>query len=362
VTSIHRAATTAAFLLGIGLLSACSAPPAMSPTPSAGSPSAEPTSESSGQPESSLPITCEDVIPSDLVTAAFVTPVQLRFDENSTPTGIRGTTFVQGGGLSCLWGGEPSGTGFHEGLRFDVVAASEAEFDAGAWVQEGAVLDTIGDRSVLACTLQTAGGYTCNADLLVGEYWIDAFIGDGGESPTAEHANETATDLLTQVAESVGSAGAPRPLWSAPSEAFDGESLCSDPAHVAAAVGLDPTALSVVPNPFPAEGVQGIAESRTSVVTCQWLSGETSVMLTTLQGGGWWADLLAAAPPTDAPHYRAPVPIEVPGVDAAYLAGNDGGSVVILFTQGSAVSFDLRELDPALATAAAVAFAATLLS
>jgi hypothetical protein len=54
------------------------------------------------------------------------------------------------------------------------------------------------------------------------------------------------------------------------------------------------------------------------------------------------------------------VPIDVPGVDAAYLSGNDGGSIVILFTQGSVISFDLREVDPTLATAAAVAFAATL--
>jgi hypothetical protein len=357
---LKRAGAATVLLVSIALLSACAAPAAEPAAPPTTEPTAEPTPEPETAPQSSLPLGCEQVIPTDVVTASFVTPTQLVFDESSTPKSVGGAAFRQGGGLQCIWGGAEYGTGYHEGLQLIVVEASAGDFEAGVTAQDGAVADTIGDRSVLDCFLQSGGGYTCGADVLVGAYWIRAFVGDTGEGLTLELANETATNLLGQMAESVRAADAPHPLWSVPSDAFDGAALCSDPAHVAAALGLDPSALSVVPDPFPATGASGLAQSRSSSVTCQWSAADNSATVTTLRGGAWWSELLAAEPPADAPHYRGPVPIDVPGVDAAYLSGNDGGSIVILFTQGSVISFDLREVDPTLATAAAVAFAATL--
>ena len=357
---LKRAGAATVLLVSIALLSACTTPAPEPTVPATIEPTAEPTPEPQTAPQSSLPLGCEQVIPTDVVTAAFVTPTQLHFDESSTPTGISGASFVQGGGLLCLWGGEPSGTGYHEGLRLEIVAASASEFESAVTKVDGGNNDTLGDQSMLDCFLQPAGGYACIADILVGEYWISAFVGDSGDGFTDDVAMSTATDLLAQVVRAVDGAGSPRALWSAPADAFDGASLCSDPAHVAAALGLDPSTLSVVPDPFPATGASGLAQSRAPSITCQWSAAESSAVITPLQGGAWWSDLLAASPPADAPHYRGPVPIEVYGADSAYLGGNDGGSFVILFKQGSVVSFDIPEFDAALAAAAAIAFAATL--
>jgi hypothetical protein len=358
---VNRIRTVLAVGVAAGLLfvAGCTSQPTP-PTAPVPTPSDAPTEPALTEPRTVLDLTCNELFGLDEVQPLLVTPVQVRRDETTAPLGVSGAALQQAGASLCEYGGENRTDGsYDQGLQIQAVPYAAAAFDTYATTTTfppSAIMDTIGDRSVLNCQGSesfTSPNYLCWADFVVGEYWVSARMSDA-----ADLASEAAADLVTAVlgtvVERIRASGPDRALWTPP-EGADTGPLCADPAAPAALLGQDPAAMSAE---LRSDARQGVAISG-----CRWTGADgASMTMTDLRSGAWAFDKIAASPGMIFHRWlQESTAFDVPGTDGALVTCVDQCSALVSW-RGSLVqlSFDEPSFDPATAASRVTAWAAAL--
>lgn len=177
--------------------------PTPTPTPTgSGSPSAEPTPLDRAEPV--LPLTCDELIPRSVLTAA-VPRAQVGFDGTGAVATLDEAVERQVGILSCAWFQPEADFSF---LVVDVIPDPTAFDHYDGWMEvdrQYVDVDRFGDASRDTCGF----GY-CQAHIRVADYAVFVRIGIASEDPARVDA------ALTALAAAVAGAPAARPRWQSP--------------------------------------------------------------------------------------------------------------------------------------------------
>lgn len=334
-----------ALLLGFGtivllLASGCAVPQPDDTPPAVATAPDAPTNDGD-EPLSVLPIGCADIFALSDLQSSFVAPLSVHIDETSTPIGVELLEFKQAGGLECVWGGQGGTDGVPDaGLELWIspdAKAAYTDFTIPAQEDDILISDTIGDSSVLDCGGGQYPGLSCRAEVLVGDYWIDAFARDSDQQDY--DAEVTAmTAILTKVADAVAGSGTPRPVWVPAADALDGTQLCNQ--TIIAEYALDVAAPTLLSEPRTNYSSYGPIADRAAGADCTWTSGERTIYISTATGGTWIYDRLKAEGiGAGGPTSSDAVVIDAPGVDGALVACGDGCNAVFLY-KGSTIVID----------------------
>jgi hypothetical protein len=294
------------------LLAGCAAPtaaPAHSPSSSAPTPTPTPATASAPGPR--VPIGCADLLGSATVQALAGANAKVQQDENAAPTNMVSVAELQYGAEDCVWDGVGSGAGSTPGAYLslsvapDAKAAFESRFTDLMAVttppHPAATESVAGDESGYWCAtdLDILGAdgpsLTCDAEMLVGPYWVGIQVGDVS-GLTRSQLTGGLTTGLGRIASGLKRAGAPLSQWASPA---------GDPP-AACAASTRPLSASTI-------GLTG------RDVLCAWNSapyGSQNYEL--LAGGSWALPKLTPVPPADADYGSNPyVPMTVAGATSA---------------------------------------------
>lgn len=284
-------------------------------------------------------LVCADLIPLPDLQAAITTPLSVKIDEQSAPRGSADAIFLQAGGVHCVWGGENrTDQSWDQGLDVRILPATLDDVDmilAATTFYEGAVFDTIGERSGLGCY---SGEYwDCSAVAFVGDRIISARMSDAGATtdPVA-----LAQGVLQQVGAAIELTTPNAPIAPEPNS-FDGGSVCEDPTVVAAAFEAAPGDVHL--RPFDSYfSLDAIAAREITSVGCPWLVGADlqtgqPFNITVIPGAGWQFERMVAQPDEVGGVLlgtASPFPVE--GTEGALVACGDGCWAGLLY-QGSLI-------------------------
>ena len=238
MSASHRLVIVAA--TAVLLLTGCAVP---APTPTI-EPDPQPTETSVAQPAeppSTLPLDCVDFGTLDQIQASFTEPLSVKVDEASAPRSSYRLEFLQAGGLDCIWGSENmTDSSWDDGVTLSVLGDAASDYQELIAQQPddpAALVDTLGDASHTRCDAYDSGSQ-CWGTILVGHYFVSLNTGGFAGAPDADGVRSAYDAIAEHVVEVIRGAGEPPAAWVAPQGSFDGGTLCSDPAPVAAALGL----------------------------------------------------------------------------------------------------------------------------
>lgn len=310
------------------LLAGCATPVAAPPS----TPTPEPTVTAAPA------LACADLIPLADLQAAITTPLSVKIDEQSAPRGSTDLIFLQAGGVHCVWGGENRTDGsWDEGLDVRILTADAASIDsilAATTFPEGAVFDTIGERSALGCF--SGEFWQCTALVYDGGRLVSATVSDSGATGDAI---ATAQSVLDTVAAAIAATSPNSPIAPEPNS-FDGGEVCNDPAITADALGADPADLALVPIDL-GPGILSIASTQVEHLRCTWqlapgnAGAVAAFWITVVPGAGWQFERMQEQPDGVAGYSAgSAVPIQIEGAEGALVACGDGCWAGVLY-QGS---------------------------
>jgi hypothetical protein len=349
-----------AFAAAIVLVTVAGCAPGPVPRDTSGA-TPTPTYVQPAEPQSSLPLGCADLIGLPEVQENIPgETLAVSIDEASAPAGPEWAAFMSSGGLRCVWGGSGrTDGGYDHGLALAIIGDGATAFET--WAAEVSIpvtwtIDAFGDRSMTHCDESYLNG--CYGGLVVDGYWIDFSVRESVDRSVAQADGRLAA-LLGRVVAAVRGAGGPTPAWIPPADAFSGEAFCSDPAPIAAALGLPADAVSV--QVVGADDAHQTSEGvrRAGRVSCTWGTSSTAyaASVSTIPGGAWLMKRYLADPEIPISALQGPwQPVALPGTDAAILSCGDG-CMTLMIIDGSAVYLSLAETyDIAPATEQAAAF------
>jgi hypothetical protein len=311
-----------------------------SPTPSASALTA---------PRSAIAAGCTQLLPTATAVGAFpaTAGIAVRASEATAPNGVIEVSARQAGGLHCVWGGtDRTDNGYDDMITLDVLPDAVDAYHSNVVPNTGDEVNTFGTASDLLC--QGDPQFYCFAQVLVGTTWFELdYDSLGGEGEPASGSIDRFHSLLTGIVTRIGSAGAPRALWTPPS-GWDGAALCTDDAvaRVRTATG----AADLEQGDFAMEGpltAASAAIARLTVQSCGWVregpSGLTTLGVQFVKDGAWALAQEQADPPSSYEGTLAPV--TVPGATAALAVCGGGYCQADLAVGGSWMSVQADGLD-----------------
>jgi hypothetical protein len=306
IVSMTPRFASALLVASVLLLAACTPISAAEPNPAVPE-TPTPTQTASAEPQSTLPLECDDLFSDAAASAAVGQPVQ-SVDPASLVNNITSIEALQGGLLQCAW--DPAGKwDWHHALSIRVLGDAEQDY-AGR---------TTGDDQQGCYSVDAFASY-CLTDALVGGYWVQLVsrsVGtDGGR--TQELADPAWASAVEAVTTAVSAAGAPRDPWVAPSGAFTG-AICD---------GLGD------PQVWPITNLVEAAASRTPTESCVTADGWR---IDIVPGGAWALPGMAETLPPANYEVGSWQPLDGTGSDVALWACGDG-CYAIASVGGSAVS------------------------
>jgi hypothetical protein len=339
----------------VAVLSGCAAPtkgpssPAATPTPHA-----HPTPTQAAAPSLRVPLKCADLFTPGVISGLVDTPVTLQSDESAGPVDLEQIAAAQRGSLACIWGGKNrTDGGYDQGLTLYVAADGASGYATNIPILEAdsppTAENTAGDKSEYVCEATT--DFQCSANMLVGDFWVSAYIQNLGDSTiSADVANTRIQQVLSTIATALGKVKEAN-AWTPPGPALP--AFCSDPNSIAKLDSiLGGIALSPSSNDQGGLDAQSIAESGSNFAQCSWQtsdSGEagtghfTYIDIGMLRGGAWALKDLTAAPPTDW-YLGAYKPVTVTGASATVLACNGTDCAAIMAIGTIAVQVNLDDI------------------
>ncbi len=267
-------------------------------------PSSSPTTPATTPSPSSAPeLACADLIPQPDLQAQLVTPIGAKIDESSAPRGALDAIFLQAGGVHCVWGGQSrTDASWDEGLDVRVLSAELGDVDtilAATTFPEGAVFDTLGERSGLGCQLYPdSSRWICNAILFVGDRVVSARVSRTRAAPRIR--SPPRNRVLDEVSVAIEATSPSSTIVPEPGS-FDGGAVCTDPSITAGAYGIGAEALTLLPVD-PGIGIQAIAAGKIELVQCMWQTGPggpgygESFSITVIPGAGWQFERMQSQP------------------------------------------------------------------
>jgi hypothetical protein len=348
-------------LAAVALLAGCAAPavqqtnapttaPSVTPTPT-------PTPTAAALPQVRVPLTCANLFTVSAVSTLVDGAVTVAGDESSPLTDFQSIASRQLGTLTCAWGGKDrTDSGYDQGLILYITPDSAANFAANLAglkkVGSLTTLNTAGDESAYGCNSST--GYYCNANMLVGGYWLTATLQDtlGKTKVSVPAANQRMQKVLDSVATALASAAPAVAAWIPPTASSSG--FCTD-ADRTVLIRSAFTSPHLLPHRVAANSLDAltIAESGDAYGYCDWQQanlqigapkGQTSdVYVQELAGGAWAIPQLVASPPTQF-YFGKYKSITIPGTTGALLGCNNADCDAILGVGPNAIEVGVANL------------------
>ena len=262
----------------VAALSGCAAPttpasPPATPRP----PHVSPSPKQAAAPRIRVPAKCADLFTPTVISGLVDTPVTLQSDETTGPVDLEQIAAAQRGTLTCVWGGtDRTDGGYDQGLTLYIAADGAAGYATNIPILEAdsppTAENTAGDKSEYACEATT--DFECSANMLVGSFWVSAYIQNlGGSTIGADVANTRVQQVLTKAA-SVLEKAQQSPAWVPPGPALP--SFCSDQSSIAKLDSvLGGIALSPTSNDQGGLDAQSIAESGSNYALCAWQASDS---------------------------------------------------------------------------------------
>jgi hypothetical protein len=369
-----RAAPIVAIVLVLAGCAAPTPPPKRTATPTPTPTSAPKTAITPG---SRVPVGCADLLGTSNVQALAGASAKVEQDERSAPTSLTEIAQQQYGAEDCIWDGNATGTDATPGAYLSVDVAPEATAEFGnqfttlmstttSTPHSPATENVAGDESGFWCATDLdilgsdAPSLTCDAEMLVDDYWVSIGIGDVSGITRAQ-LTDGLTASLQHIASGLQAAGAPKTIaWRAPETTPP--AFCSDPASTATVRAIVGAASLAV---YPA-GTRSIYASQIGLdgrdVLCYWTSPTAGSVDVELLAGGSWA-IPEFKPVFGDSFVQSASPVTVPGASSSLLGCDSGFCAAFLAVGTTAVELDFDDLGagkdiPAL-TAFAKAIAAT---
>jgi hypothetical protein len=358
------------------LLAGC-APATVAPTssPEASSsttPTPTPTATiaAAAAPGPRVQVKCADLYSVDAVAKLIEATPTIADDETTKPVFLDDAANAQFGTLRCQWEG-PDGT---EVSAAEDLAISIAPDSAAAYATHSAenlkpgksaklFTSTAGDESGMLCRSYGAIESWCDAQMLVGTYWVtvnlSAANASGGPNPTMSGVADETRGVLSNVAGQLAAAPQPLAEWVAPAQTPP--SFCGDAstAKVRTIFGVSGYALAASSSPdIDADTVATIGRT----ASCTWNDSKKragSLNVELLASGSWVYPGFTTTPYADG-EVRKFSSVQIPGTSGADL-GCAGGACESTFAVGTTlVNVNFADLGSAKDKAALTAFAAAI--
>jgi hypothetical protein len=238
-------------------------------TTTSGSPAVTPTQHRTSLPKQAaapsvrVEKTCDTLFSVATISALVDTPVTLRSDQASAPVDLEEIAARQRGTLACVWGGtNQTDGGYDQGLTLYVASDGAAGYATNIALIEAdsppTAENTAGDKSEYQC--EAASDFQCSANMLVGTFWVSAYLQNlGGSTITADVANTRIQQVLSTIATALGAAKV-EVAWKPPKSTLP--AFCSDPNSIATLDSvLGVTALTPSSNDQGGLDAQSVAQS-----------------------------------------------------------------------------------------------------
>jgi hypothetical protein len=301
-------------------------------------------------PVSRINVPCSALVAAPALSVVTSVPLDLVDDGTGTPDDLWWAAERQLGVLRCVWGGGTGRTdgGWDDGVTVSVQTEADAAYRTNlannwSYSSDYFVADTVGDDSIYTCSTW-GGAYSCTGELLSGKTWSSVTVsGASGAVNNEDEANSRFEAVLHSVDAAVRSAGPLRSLWHAPEGVLDPRWFCED-AGASVLVGSAWNLGPLVPpmDDYPDE--RFLAAGGRSCGWNQTTGDQTWVQVTVLRGGAWSLDAFESDPP-DVWWLGDFTPVELEGVDRAYVACGDGCKLAMSI-EGSRVEVTLPIMDP----------------
>lgn len=318
-----------------------------------------------------MPPGCAELLDFANVQALAGQNAKVEQDEHSAPTRILPIAQLQYGAEGCIWDGESTGAGTTPGSSLSVTVAPDAKVEFGTRFAElmtattssphpAATENVAGDESGFWCAtdLDALGedgpSLICDAEMLVGDYWVSIEIGNVSGFTRAQLTAGLAT-AMSDIATRLVAAGPAPAQWVAPATTPPG--FCTDSNNTASVRTIlgDQTLAA-----YPAEGRSVYAATIGLLgrdAYCSWTSptyGSLDVEL--LAGGSWVFPGFAPVAPGDS-IVQSYAPVTVAGVSSALMGCAEGGCEAFLAVGTTMVQIDMDDLGRAKDLAVLAAFA-----
>jgi hypothetical protein len=354
----------------VALLAGCAAPTPTHPH-TAGTPTPSRTPAAASAPGSRVPIGCADLLGTSNVRALAGANASVELDERSAPTSLTEIAQQQYGGEECVWDGDATGTSATPSayLSLDVAPDAKADFETAftalmsSTASDPALRYTqniAGDESGLWCAADLdvlgadAPSLTCDAEMLVDDYWVSIGIGNIA-GITRSQLTDGLTASLRRIASGLHAAGAPKTTAWRPPETTP-PAFCSDLASTAtvrAIMGAPDLAV------YPA-GTWTVYASRVGLdgrhALCYWSSPTAGTVDVELLAGGAWG-IPGLKPNLGDSVVQSVSPVTVPGATSALLGCGSGSCTAFLAVGPTAVELGFDDLGARKDVPALTAFA-----
>jgi hypothetical protein len=318
-----------------------------------------------------VPVGCADLLGMPNVQALAGASEKVEQDERSKPTSLTDIAQQQYGAEDCIWDGNATGTDTTAGayLRVDVAPEAKAEFGNQFTTLMSTTTNTphspatenvAGDESGFWCATNLdilgsdAPSLTCDAEMLVDDYWVSIEIGDVSGITRAQ-LTDGLTASLRHIASGLHTFGAPKTIAWRPPETTP-PAFCSDSASTATVRAImGAPSLAVYPT-----GTWSIYASRIGLdgrhALCYWTSQTAGSVDVELLAGGSWA-IPGFKPVFGDSIVQSVSPATVPGATSALLGCDSGSCSAFLAVGPTAVMLDFDDLGAAKDIPALSAFA-----
>ena len=320
-----------------------------------------PTPTQAAAPSVRVPVKCSSLFADATVAPLIDVPVKYHLDETTNPVDITSVVARQYGTLVCLWGGAGrTDGGYDQNLTVEVSPDAASGFDANIATIESqsdpVVKNSAGDQSEYTCGV--AGEYQCSANMLVGTFWVSAYLQDLGNStiPQATAKSRMQQVLVTLAGELKNTTALP--AWNPPGAALP--SFCSEAGSTAEVnTALGGTDFGITGEDQAPADADSYSQQPGVYTQCTWSSAASTGKFTFLEigmvkGGAWVLPQLTGE--TDDENYLlgAYTPITIPGADSAVSSCSQAAQQcqVMLSIGSLLVSIDLDDASPTLVTAA----------
>ena len=358
------------------LLAGC-APAAAGPTASpaasaAGSatPTPTPTIAAAAAPGPRVQLKCADLYSVDAVAKLIEATPTIADDETTAPAFLDNVAAAQFGTLLCQWEG-PDGT---EVSAAEDLAISIAPDSAAAYTTHSAedlkpgksaklFTSTAGDQSGILCRSYGAIESWCDAQMLVGTYWVSVTVSaanaSGGPDPTISGVADETRGVLSNVAGQLAAAPHPLAEWVAP--ATTPPAFCGDAstAKVRSIFGVPSYTLAASSSPYiDAQSVATIGKT----ASCTWNDSKKkaeSFTIELLAGGSWVYPGFKTTPYADG-EVRTFSSVQIPGTGGADLGCAESACESTFAVGSTLVNVDFNDLGSAKNKTALASLAAAI--
>jgi hypothetical protein len=300
-----------------------------------------PTPTATAVPVVRIQTSCASLFASpDVANWANNRAVTLQNDGTGDPTDIYDAADRQRGILTCVWGGtQKTDEDYDQGLTLTIVPDAAAEFESDianidAYLTP-AVKDTAGTQSAYNCQNEKPG-FSCNAEMLVGETWVGASLNTDDGLVTTATIKSRIQNILSTLATKLAAAPASTAAWPIPDSTLPG--FCSEPGMGSRLQVILGSARLTKAGSSPQGGAEDLSAGEPTFGSCNWNANGASatrplyIGASILQGGSWLLPVLTADLPT--PFYSGKdAPITIPGATQAVM-GCGQGQCIITFSVG----------------------------